>query len=432
MFLGLQSLKLIGISSIVFALVCVFLCFFILLVKKYLLSSKPCKIKINDDDSLIKIVPEGISLLNALQNEGIGIPSPCGGKATCKQCKLQITDGVGTPLDIDKSTFSKKQLNSGWRLSCQYKIHHDLSVLVEERYLTASTWTGTVVSNANVATFIKELVIKLNDSSVIPYKPGGYLQICVPPFTTNTSDWKSTMDSLYYSDWEKLDIFNRKIDFSMLTPNADSRAYSLASYPKEAPFLKFNIRIAIPPMKDNRIQENIPWGLCSSYLFSRKPGDFITMTGPYGESFMQDNIKPLIFLIGGAGSSFGRSHISDLLKDKHSQRDISLWYGARSLKENIYGQDYLELEKEFPNFHYHLVLSEPLPEDIADGWDINNPIKTNFLFKAFELGQLKLLENPEDYLFYVCGPPMHNKSILKLLEDYGVPRSSIILDDFGS
>ncbi|EPP31765.1 ubiquinone oxidoreductase, Na(+)-translocating, F subunit, partial [Chlamydia psittaci 84-8471/1] len=183
---------------------------------------------------------------------------------------------------------------------------------------------------------------------------------------------------------------------------------------------------------NNAPNPGIPWGVCSSYIFSLQPGDKITVSGPYGESFMKENNRPLIFLIGGAGSSFGRSHILDLLLDKHSTREITLWYGARSLKENIYQEEYEKLDKDFPNFHYHLVLSEPLPEDIAAGWDKDDPEKTNFLFQAFELGQLSKLSNPEDYLYYVCGPPLHNSSILKLLENYGVERSSIILDDFGS
>ena len=193
----------------------------------------------------------------------------------------------------------------------------------------------------------------------------------------------------------------------------------------------FNIRIATPPFVNGKIGE-VPWGICSSYIFSLKPGDPIRLSGPYGESFMISDKRELIFLIGGAGSSFGRSHILHLLNTENSSRKISLWYGARSLKENIYQKEYEELTKKFPSFSYHLVLSEPLPEDIEAGWPPKDPVKTNFLFRAFEEGQLKKMDDPEECLFYVCGPPMHNKSILKLLDDYGVPRESIVLDDFGS
>ena len=331
-----------------------------------------------------------------------------------------------------RGTFTKQQLQQGWRLSCQTKVQHDLGLEIEERYLHASTWEGTVVSNDNVATFIKELVVRIDPKTPIPYKPGGYLQITVPPYKTNSSDWKATMAPEYYSDWEHFHLFDTEIDYRQLAPASTNKAYSLASHPAEFPLIKFNVRIATPPIVEGRPQPEIPWGVCSSYIFSLKPGDVISVSGPYGESFMIDDDRPLVFLIGGAGSSFGRSHILDLLLEKHTKREITLWYGARSLKENIYQDEYEQLEKQFPNFHYHLVLSNPLPEDIAAGWDKNDPIKTNLLFQAFELGMLKQLENPEDYLYYVCGPPLHNSSILKLLENYGVERSSIILDDFGS
>lgn len=404
----------------------------ILLARKFFIKEHPCKLTINNNDALSKTVISGKSLLATLSDIGIAIPSPCGGKATCKQCKVRIVKNADAPLETDRGTFTKQQLQQGWRLSCQTKVQHDLGLEIEERYLHASTWEGTVVSNDNVATFIKELVVRIDPKTPIPYKPGGYLQITVPPYKTNSSDWKATMAPEYYSDWEHFHLFDTEIDYRQLAPASTNKAYSLASHPAEFPLIKFNVRIATPPIVEGRPQPEIPWGVCSSYIFSLKPGDVISVSGPYGESFMIDDDRPLVFLIGGAGSSFGRSHILDLLLEKHTKREISLWYGARSLKENIYQDEYEQLEKQFPNFHYHLVLSNPLPEDIAAGWDKNDPIKTNLLFQAFELGMLKQLENPEDYLYYVCGPPLHNSSILKLLENYGVERSSIILDDFGS
>ena len=206
----------------------------------------------------------------------------------------------------------------------------------------------------------------------------------------------------------------------------------MASYPAEKNRIKFNVRIATPPMVRGKISKEIPWGICSSYLFHLKKGDQVKLSGPFGESHMINDEREVVFLIGGAGSSFGRSHILDLFKEKETKRKVTLWYGARSLKENIYQEDYEELEKEFDNFYYELVLSEPADEDLDQGWPRDDPLKTNYLFKAFEIGQLKKMEEPENCLYFVCGPPLHNSSVTKLLDDYGVPRENIILDDFGS
>lgn len=428
----LSGLYFIGIASLIFCAIGFILASIILLARKWLIKVHPCKLRINNDESLTKTVDSGKTLLDSLVGAGIAIPSPCGGKASCKQCKVRITKSADQPLETERATFSKQQLEHGWRLACQTKVQHDLGLELEERCLNASSWEGTVVSNQNVATFIKELVVSIPADRPIPFKPGGYLQISVPSYETNTSDWKQTMDPLYYPDWEQYHLFDTPIHYKESAPGETNKAYSLASYPAELPLIKFNVRIATPPLVNGRPNAEIPWGICSSYIFSLKPGDKITVSGPYGESFMKEDDRPVIFLIGGAGSSFGRSHILDLLLNKKTQRELTLWYGARSLKENIYQEEYEKLASLFPNFQYHLVLSSPLPEDFAQGWDKDDPTKTNLLFKAFELGQLSKLNNPEDYLYYVCGPAMHNSSILKLLDSYGVERSSIVLDDFGS
>lgn len=427
-----SGVTVISLAVLAFIVIGLLLTAMILYVKKKLVISDVCQIKINDDPSLTKTVDGGQSLLSCLSGVGIHVPSPCGGKATCKQCRLQVQEGVDPPLETDKATFSKKQLDEGWRLSCQLKVKHDLGVHIEERFLSVKEWTGKVISNENVATFIKELVVELPEGSEIPYKSGGYLQFHVPPFKTDTTDWKKTMKPQFYSDWEKFKLFDRKIDFSHLSPGEVIRAYSMASYPAEGRILKFNIRIATPPFIKGELIEKLPWGICSSYTFGLQPGDEVKLSGPYGESFMIEDERPLIFLIGGAGSSFGRSHVLHLFKTEKTKRQVDLWYGARSLKENIYQKEYEELAKEFPNFRYHLVLSEPLAADIEGGWPKNDPLKTNFLFRAFEQGQLKFMEEPEECLYYVCGPPLHNSSILKLLDDYGVLRENIVLDDFGS
>ncbi len=406
----------------------------ILLTRNKFISAEACTIKVNEDDSLTIHTQAGQTLLTALTSHGIPIPCPCGGKATCKQCKVKIIEGASIPLQTDADTFSKKQLKEGWRLSCQSKVKNDLHVEVDEHALGVKEWIGTIKSNENVATFIKELVVEIPEGQEVPYRSGGYLQVHVPPFSTNTDEWKKTMEKKYYADWEKYGLFNQQLDFTSLPspPYEVIRAYSMASYPAEKRKLLFNIRIASPPFENGQLKESIPWGICSSYTFSLKPGDNIRLSGPYGESYMVNDNRELVFLIGGAGSSFGRSHILHLFYTENTQRKVTLWYGARSLRENIYQNEYEDLEKKFSNFSYRLVLSEPLPEDIEKGWPAKDPIKTNFLFKAFEEGQLKKMEYPEECLFFVCGPPMHNKSILKLLDDYGVPRENIVLDDFGS
>lgn len=406
----------------------------ILFTRAKFISSEACTIKVNEDPSLTKTVAGGSTLLLALSSNGIPVPSPCGGKATCKQCRVQILEGATEPLETDKSTFTKKQLQEGWRLSCQAKVKNDLHVHIEADALGVKEWVAKVISNENVASFIKELIVELPQGEEVPYRSGGYLQFHVPPFKTETEKWKLTMEPKYQTDWEKFGLFGHGLDFSYLPTGSNEiiRAYSMASYPAEGRTLRFNIRIATPPFIAGKISDNIPWGICSSYTFGLKAGDEIRLSGPYGESFMINDGRELIFLIGGAGSSFGRSHILQLFRTEKTQRKVTLWYGARSLKENIYQEEYEQLEKEFSNFHYKLVLSEPLPEDISSGWPNKDPMKTNYLFKAFEMGQLKHMDAPEECLFYVCGPPMHNKSVLKLLDDYGVPRESIILDDFGS
>lgn len=406
----------------------------ILFTKAKLVSDEACTLAINDDPSLTKTVPGGSTLLVALTSNGIPIPCPCGGKATCKQCRVQVVEGASEALETDKATFTKKQLQAGWRLSCQAKVNHDMKLQIDPHTLGVKEWKATVLSNDNVATFIKELIVEIPEGEEVPYKSGGYLQFHVPAFQTNSSEWKQTMDPKYFADWEKYALFEKSIDFSNLPsgPEEVIRAYSMASYPAEGRKLIFNIRIATPPFFQGKMAENIPWGICSSYTFSLKPGDKIRLSGPYGESFMINDDRELIFLIGGAGSSFGRSHILQLFNTDKTKRKVTMWYGARSLKENIYQKEYEDLAKDHSNFSYRLVLSEPLPDDIAAGWPAKDPLKTNYLFKAFELGQLKQMEYPEECLFYVCGPPMHNTSVLKLLSDYGVPRESIVLDDFGS
>ncbi len=406
----------------------------ILFTKAKFVTSDECKIEINEDSSLTKTVRGGGTILSALTASGIPVPSPCGGKATCKQCKVKIIEGAEDPLETDKGTFTKKQLKEGWRLSCQSKVRGDLHLEIDPASLSVKKIEGTVISNENVATFIKELVVEVPEEDAVSYRSGEYLQFWVPPFTTNTTEWKQTMKEKYWGDWEHFNMFDRSIDFSGL-PTGDEaiiRAYSMASFPAEGNTVKFNIRIATPPFKEGKLDDSIPWGICSTYTFGLKPGDKVTLSGPYGESYMIDDDREIVFLIGGAGSSFGRSHIMHLFRTDNTKRKVTMWYGARSMKENIYEKEYEKLAEDFENFNYNLVLSEPLEDDLSAGWPKDDPTKTNFLFRAFELGQLKEMEEPEECLYYVCGPPMHNISVMKLLDDYGVSRDNVVLDDFGS
>ncbi len=420
-----------ALSILVFVGVGLLLSAMILLTKKRFVRTDPCKIYINDEESLTKETEGGKTLLAALAENGISVPSPCGGKATCKQCKVQVIEGSDDILETDKATFSHHLLSVGWRLSCQCKVKNDLKIRLPEALLDLKVFTGTVVSNHNVATFIKELIVKVPESEAFAYIPGDYLQFHIPSYQVKSSDWKEHMDSQFYEDWDQLGLFDHTISYH---PEGEEvvRAYSMASYPGEGRVLKFNVRIASPPVHEGKLAKGVPWGIASSYIFGLKEGDQVTLSGPFGESHMIEDDRELIFLIGGAGSSFGRSHILDLFLEKNTQRKVTLWYGARSLKENIYQEEYETLAKERPNFDYRLVLSEPTEEDLRGGWNAEDPCKTNYLFKAFEEGQLKQMEEPEMCLYYVCGPPLHNESILKLLDDYGVPEENIVLDDFGS
>lgn len=405
----------------------VLLSFSILIVKKYLSPGGETKLLVNEEKE--EMITTGGTLLETLLKLGYGIPAPCGGKATCHQCKVKVTDGGGEPVDVETMVFSPKKIKAGWRLSCQCKVRGEIKVHIDPSAMNVQTFKGKVVSNKNVSTFIKELCVQIPEGEEIKYIPGDYMQIHLPKFVTNTEEWKSTIDEEYQKDWNTYSMFNKELRFG---EEGEMRAYSLASHPLEGNLLKFTIRIATPPFKKGVIAPKTPWGLGSSYAFSLKEGDEIEMSGAYGESHMLDDDRELVFLIGGAGASFGRSHILDLFKRVKTKRKVTLWYGARSLKENIYQEEFEALAKEYENFDYRLVLSEPEDEDFKNGWPKDDPLKTGFAANAFKAGQLENMESPEDALYYVCGPPMHNKTVMSLLHSYGVERESVVLDDFGN
>lgn len=292
-------------------------------------------------------------------------------------------------------------------------------------------WTGTVLSNENIATFLKELVVELPVKRQFHYLPGSYVLFHIPPFRTCTDEWRTTIHPKYIPDWEKCRLFGHTINFSTISEEITNCAFTIASYPAEGNILKFNIRIVPPPIVEDKFSENTPWGVCSSYAFSLKKADRVHFSGPYGEAFMINDDREIVFLIGGAGASFARSHLLHLFLTEKTQRKVTLWYGARSHKDNVYEQEFKQLVKDFPNFQYHLVLSDPHPDDVKAGWPVNDPIQTNLLYSAFEEGQLKHMKSPDQCLFYVCGPPMLNKTVLQLLNEYSISRDNIILDDFG-
>ncbi len=416
------------IPVILLTIVGVLLSLCILSVKRYLSPSEDLAILINEEKE--EIVPSGGTLLESLLKLGYGIPAPCGGKATCHQCKVKVKEGGGEPCEVETMVFSPKKIKAGWRLSCQCKVREALKVDIDPSSMSVTTFKAKVLSNHNVSTFIKELCLQLPEGQEVGYIPGDYMQFHIPPFSTHTREWKETMEEKYHEDWHNFMMFDKEIKSA---EEGELRAYSLASYPQEGNLLKFTVRIATPPFKGGSVHKKIMWGLGSSYIFSLKEGQEVELSGPYGESHMKEDDREIVFLIGGAGASFGRSHIMDLFYGKNTKRRVTLWYGARSMKENIYGEEFEKLAEEFENFDYRLVLSEPEKEDFAKGWPKDDPTKTGFAATAFKKGQLENMDAPEDALYYICGPPQHNQSVLKLLYDFGVDKeTSVILDDFGN
>lgn len=387
----------------------------ILYARSKLVPGGSVTIEINDDpDKRIESSP-GRKLLGALAEEGIFLSSACGGGGTCGQCKCQVLDGGGEALPTEAEKLSRAELREGWRLSCQVAVKQDMKIHVPEEFFGVRKLECTVVSNDNVATFIKELVLKLPEGADVHFRAGGYMQIEVPPFHARFSDFDIAPE--YRGDWERFKLFDLE-----LNNRAEStiRAYSMASYPLERGVLKFNIRIATPP--PNRPE--LPPGIASSYVFSLRPGDKVTVFGPFGEFFAKETDAEMVFIGGGAGMAPMRSHIFDQLVRLDAKRKITFWYGARSLREAFYVEDYDRLQAEHENFRWHLALSDPLPEDNWSG-------HTGFIHNVVLEQHLRNHPAPEDCEYYICGPPMMNAAVIKMLTDLGVEPDHILLDDFG-
>lgn len=413
-----MGLGTIVISSIVIFLVVTLLLVAILLyARKKLMPQGKVNITINKEKE-IEVDP-GNSLLSTLSAQKIFVPSACGGGGTCGMCRLQVLDGGGSILPTETGFFTRKEQMNHWRLSCQVKVREDMDIHVPPEIFGIKKWECEVVSNHNVATFIKEFVVKLPEGENLNFRSGGYIQIDVPKIEVNFKDMD--VEEEYRDEWDKFKMW----DLKMKNPEPIYRAYSMANHPAEGNIVMLNIRIATPPWdrKKNGFM-NVNPGICSSYIFSRKPGDKVTISGPYGEFFIKDTDREMMFIGGGAGMAPMRSHIFDQFVTKHTKRKATFWYGGRSKRELFYIEDFEKIQKDFSNFRFEVALSEPKPEDNWKGY-------TGFIHQVIYDNYLKNHPEPEEIEYYLCGPPMMNSAVQKMLDDLGVPEEMIAYDDFG-
>ncbi len=416
MVLAVTTLGTLLYSIIVFLIIIMLLVIILLYARDKLTPKGDVTLHINERDL---VVSPGSNLLSTLSGSGIYLPSACGGGGTCGLCRCQIVEGGGSILPTETGYFTRKEQQNHWRLSCQVKIREDLKIKLPESVLGIKKWECEVVSNSNVATFIKEFVVKLPEGESLDFLPGGYIQIDVPRYETRYSDF--VIEDEYKRDWDKFKMWDLKIKNTEET----FRAYSMANYPAEKNLIKLNIRIASPPWDNARKQfMNVPPGICSSYIFSLKKGDKVVISGPYGEFHIKDTNSEMVYIGGGAGMAPLRSHIFHLFKTLRTKRTVSYWYGARSLREVFYEDEFRAIEKEFPNFKFHLALSEPLPEDNWTGL-------TGFIHKVLLDNYISKHDEPEDIEYYFCGPPVMNDAVVKMLDSLGVPQENISFDDFG-
>jgi Na+-transporting NADH:ubiquinone oxidoreductase subunit F len=389
----------------------------LLYARKKLTPQGKVKLTINEEDELE--VDPGNTILSTLSNSGVYLPSACGGGGTCGMCKCQVFEGGGTILPTETGFFSRKEAQNYWRLGCQVKIRNDMKIGVPKEVMGIKKWECEVVSNKNVATFIKEFVVKLPEGEVLDFKSGGYIQIDVPKVEVDFKDIK--VEDEFKSEWDQFNMW----DLKMKNPEPTYRAYSMANHPGEGNIIKLNIRIATPPWDRSKgAFQKVNPGICSSYIFSRKPGDKVTISGPYGDFFIKETDREMIYIGGGAGMAPLRSHIFHLFHTLKTRRKVSYWYGARSKREVFYEDEFREIEKQFPNFSFHLALSEPKEEDNWDGL-------TGFIHQVVYNEYLSKHEEPEEIEFYLCGPPMMNDAVQKMIYDLGIPDEMLAFDDFG-
>ena len=408
------SMQIIFLSILVFTGVILFLTGVITVLEKKLVPAGAVKININDSaDKSLEVHP-GSTLLSALSGAGIFLPSACGGGGTCAMCKCQIFDGAGDILPTEVGHFNRKEIKEHWRLACQVKVKNDLKIHVPDEVFSIQKFKCKVRSNENVATFIKDLVLDIQGGQHMDFEAGGYIQIDVPKYNIQFKNF--AIAEKYRDDWDKYNLWR----YEAKNDEEIFRAYSMANHPAEGNIIKLNIRIATPPPG-----LDVPPGVCSSYVFNLKPGDDVIVSGPYGEFFAKETQREMCYIGGGAGMAPLRSHIFDLLYTKKSKRRISYWYGARSLREMFYQDEFEQLAKDNPNFSWHVALSEPLPEDNWTG-------SVGFIHQVVLNEYLKNHEDPTDIEYYLCGPPMMLSAVQKMLYDLGVEREMIEFDDFGS
>lgn len=403
----------IAIGVAMFTAVVLLLVALIILAKKQLVAAGNVLIDVNEQKKLE--VPVGGKLLGALAANGIFVSSACGGGGTCAQCKVKIYEGGGDILPTERNHITARQAREGLRLSCQVSVKQSMRIEVPEEALETKKWLCTVKSNRNVATFIKELVLELPPGEGVNFKPGGFIQIEVPPHHVKYSDFD--VEERFRGDWDKFNLwrYESKVDEPVF------RAYSMANYPGEKGIIMLNVRIASPPP---RAPEGTPPGKVSSYIFNLKPGDKCTISGPYGEFFIKETNAEMIYIGGGAGMAPLRSHIYELFKERKTTRKVSYWYGGRSSRELFYVDEFREIEKSFPNFKFNIALSEPLPEDNWTGY-------VGFIHQVLHDHYLKDHPAPEDCEYYICGPPMMLQAVLRMLDNLGVEPENIAFDDFG-
>ncbi|EGT3628121.1 NADH:ubiquinone reductase (Na(+)-transporting) subunit F [Morganella morganii] len=395
-----------------FTLVVCLLVIVILIAKKQLVATGDVTIGINEDAEKSIQVAAGDKLLGALASQSIFIPSACGGGGTCGQCRVKIKSGGGDILPTEMGHITKKEAKEGCRLACQVSVKTDMELELDEEIFGVKKWQCKVISNDNKATYIKELLLELPEGEDVRFKAGGYIQIEAPAHVVKYADFD--IPAKYRDDWEKYGLF----DIVSTVNEEVLRAYSMANYPDEKGRIMLNVRIATPP------SANVPAGKMSSYIFNLKAGDTVTISGPFGEFFVKETDAEMVFIGGGAGMAPMRSHIFDQLKSKKTTRKMSFWYGARSTREVFYQADFDALAAENDNFVWHVALSEPLPEDNWTGY-------TGFIHNVIYENYLKNHKAPEDCEYYMCGPPIMNSSVIKMLESLGVEPENILLDDFG-
>ena len=386
----------------------------ILFAKSKLVNTGDIAVEVNGDRDKSFTAPAGDKLLNMLSSQGIFVSSACGGGGSCGQCRVVIKEGGGDILPTELSHISKREAKEGCRLACQVNVKQNLKIELPEEIFGVKKWECEVISNDNQATFIKELKLKIPDGEDVPFRAGGFIQIEAPAHAVNYADFDVPQE--YRGDWDKFNLFR----FRSVVNETTVRAYSMANYPDEKGIIMLNVRIATPPPNN----PEAPPGIMSSYIWSLKEGDRVTISGPFGEFFAKETQAEMVFIGGGAGMAPMRSHIFDQLKRLKSKRKITFWYGARSLREMFYEDDFNHLQEENENFTWHVALSDPQPEDNWTGY-------TGFIHNVLLENYLKNHPAPEDCEFYMCGPPMMNAAVIKMLKDLGVEDDNIMLDDFG-